>query len=388
MQETATLSPFSKRVARNLGYNTAQFRAPIFSAFQNKGKCTTNDGDEGVCMESSRCRSYGNNLDNTCRYRDNNGQLHYGICCPESTYSDNSQPEIVKLTHLFQIPPNFHRAKKGFAKTEGKLKEDQDSESEIISIDWNEKDEDLYLVNHKNEENLHAEEEEEEEEDEKEDKKHEEQKDMMTSSQINRGESNEHYEEASLESNNFVQYPLYLNPFEGYEEVPNWASAVLPTPPPFIFDWNPFLPATTRNTSLAINKPTTPSLPVGIFPPHYFVYPQYPGYPTYPLYPIPLRPVVAAVTTTTSTSAPTTTTTATSTTTTTSTTTNYRPTSTTTTPILPQQCGITRTVQSDQERIVGGSSASPYEFPWMVVLFKGGRQFCGGSLITRVSILL
>ncbi|SPP85745.1 transmembrane protease serine 9 [Drosophila guanche] len=54
---------------------------------------------------------------------------------------------------------------------------------------------------------------------------------------------------------------------------------------------------------------------------------------------------------------------------------------------LPLQCGNKNPVSPDQERIVGGSNASPHEFPWITVLFKSGKQFCGGSLITNNHIL-
>ncbi|EDV94047.1 GH25095 [Drosophila grimshawi] len=54
---------------------------------------------------------------------------------------------------------------------------------------------------------------------------------------------------------------------------------------------------------------------------------------------------------------------------------------------LPLQCGNKNPVSPDQERIVGGINASPHEFPWIAVLFKSGKQFCGGSLITTSHIL-
>ncbi|CAD7086084.1 unnamed protein product [Hermetia illucens] len=50
------------------------------------------------------------------------------------------------------------------------------------------------------------------------------------------------------------------------------------------------------------------------------------------------------------------------------------------------QCGAKNGVL-DQERIVGGQSASPNEWPWIVVLFNNGRQFCGGSLLDNIHIL-
>jgi secreted trypsin-like serine protease len=43
-------------------------------------------------------------------------------------------------------------------------------------------------------------------------------------------------------------------------------------------------------------------------------------------------------------------------------------------------CGIKPEAQG---RIVGGETATPFEFPWLAALvFKGTREeFCGGSLI-------
>ncbi|XP_055381918.1 transmembrane protease serine 9 [Condylostylus longicornis] len=41
----------------------------------------------------------------------------------------------------------------------------------------------------------------------------------------------------------------------------------------------------------------------------------------------------------------------------------------------------------DQQRIVGGQNASPNEWPWIVVMFNNGRQFCGGSIIDNIHIL-
>ncbi|XP_037092372.1 transmembrane protease serine 9-like isoform X4 [Pollicipes pollicipes] len=47
-------------------------------------------------------------------------------------------------------------------------------------------------------------------------------------------------------------------------------------------------------------------------------------------------------------------------------------------------CG-TRNLETD--RIVGGQEATPGEFPWIAGIFKGRRQFCGGSLIDETHIL-
>lgn len=49
-------------------------------------------------------------------------------------------------------------------------------------------------------------------------------------------------------------------------------------------------------------------------------------------------------------------------------------------------CGA-RNVFEDSERIVGGDNAAPNAWPWIVVLFNGGRQFCGGSLIDNIHVL-
>lgn len=41
----------------------------------------------------------------------------------------------------------------------------------------------------------------------------------------------------------------------------------------------------------------------------------------------------------------------------------------------------------DEERIVGGHNAELNEWPWIVALFNGGRQFCGASLIDDKHVL-
>lgn len=51
------------------------------------------------------------------------------------------------------------------------------------------------------------------------------------------------------------------------------------------------------------------------------------------------------------------------------------------------ECGVKNVVSPDSERIVGGQNSSPHEFPWIVVLFNKGRQFCGGSLIDDIHVL-
>ncbi|XP_017105321.2 serine proteinase stubble [Drosophila bipectinata] len=136
----------------------------------------------------------------------------------------------------------------------------------------------------------------------------------------------------------------------------------LPTHPPTTGGWPPPLPThppnhhyPTHPTTAGVpsTKRTTPRPPAPR--------PTTTRRPTYPSYP-------------TTTAPPTTTTT-------------RRPSSGTSAEGLPLQCGNKNPVSPDQERIVGGINASPHEFPWIAVLFKSGKQFCGGSLITNSHIL-
>ncbi|XP_001965000.3 transmembrane protease serine 9 [Drosophila ananassae] len=136
----------------------------------------------------------------------------------------------------------------------------------------------------------------------------------------------------------------------------------LPTHPPTTGGWPPPLPThppnhhyPTHPTTGAVpsTKRTTPRPPTPR--------PTTTRRPTYPSY-----PTAAAPTTTTTT---------------------RRPSSGTSAEGLPLQCGNKNPVSPDQERIVGGINASPHEFPWIAVLFKSGKQFCGGSLITNSHIL-
>ncbi|XP_023945692.1 chymotrypsin-like protease CTRL-1 isoform X2 [Bicyclus anynana] len=53
----------------------------------------------------------------------------------------------------------------------------------------------------------------------------------------------------------------------------------------------------------------------------------------------------------------------------------------------PQVYGATAESSTDEERIVGGHNAELNEWPWIVALFNGGRQFCGGSLIDNSHVL-
>ncbi|KAH8328591.1 hypothetical protein KR067_011288 [Drosophila pandora] len=136
----------------------------------------------------------------------------------------------------------------------------------------------------------------------------------------------------------------------------------LPTHPPTTGGWPPPLPTHPPNH----HYPTHPT--TGVVPSTKRTTPRPPTprptttrRPTYPSY-----PTAAAPTTTTTT---------------------RRPSSGTSAEGLPLQCGNKNPVSPDQERIVGGINASPHEFPWIAVLFKSGKQFCGGSLITNSHIL-
>ncbi|XP_055903581.1 serine proteinase stubble [Eupeodes corollae] len=74
---------------------------------------------------------------------------------------------------------------------------------------------------------------------------------------------------------------------------------------------------------------------------------------------------------------------------------SYPPTSSARPPTTTEQaatsvnakCGAKNGVSADQERIVGGQNSSPNEWPWVVVLFNKGKQFCGGSMIDNVHVL-
>ena len=52
------------------------------------------------------------------------------------------------------------------------------------------------------------------------------------------------------------------------------------------------------------------------------------------------------------------------------------------------KCGLTPKLEDD--RIVGGQEAEPFEYPWNVALtLPWGLQFCGGSLINKwVKVML
>ncbi|KAH8413554.1 hypothetical protein KR009_012273 [Drosophila setifemur] len=134
----------------------------------------------------------------------------------------------------------------------------------------------------------------------------------------------------------------------------------LPTHPPTSGGWPPPLPTHPPNHHYPTH-PTTGGVPPSTkrTTPRPITRPSTTKRPTYPSYP--------TVTTTT--------------------TTTRRPASGTSPEGLPLQCGNKNPVSPDQERIVGGINASPHEFPWIAVLFKSGKQFCGGSLITNSHIL-
>lgn len=161
--------------------------------------------------------------------------------------------------------------------------------------------------------------------------------------------------------NNYIRYP-WPQQFIGFSGVQQWPPPV-PTHPPSIASWPPPIPTHPPNH----HYPTHPPL-VGGGGFQYTTTTRRPSYrPTY--YPTP-RPTSSPTTTTTTT------------------TTTSKPDSADATALgLPLQCGLRNAVSPDQERIVGGTNASPHEFPWIAVLFKSGKQFCGGSLITNVSFL-
>ncbi|KAL4702949.1 hypothetical protein ACJJTC_008727 [Scirpophaga incertulas] len=58
-------------------------------------------------------------------------------------------------------------------------------------------------------------------------------------------------------------------------------------------------------------------------------------------------------------------------------------------PTYDGSCGNknAKSLETDDERIVGGHNAEINEWPWIVALFNGGRQFCGGSLMDDRHVL-
>ncbi|XP_075154143.1 CLIP and Tryp_SPc domain-containing lethal (2) k05911 [Haematobia irritans] len=160
--------------------------------------------------------------------------------------------------------------------------------------------------------------------------------------------------------NNFIRYP-WPSQFGGFSGVQQWPPP-LPTHPPGVASWPPPVPTHPPNH----HYPTHPPSSGGQYVPPNTTKrpvtslttkrPTYPGSPTY-------RPVATTTTT-------------------------KRPVTSGGSGVnsngLPLQCGM---VGPDQERIVGGTNASPNEFPWIAVIFKSGKQFCGGSLITNNHIL-
>lgn len=159
--------------------------------------------------------------------------------------------------------------------------------------------------------------------------------------------------------NDYIRYP-WPSQFVGFSGVQQWPPP-LPTHPPSVASWPPPLPTHPPNHHYPTHPPST--IPGQFIPnttrrPITSLTTKRPTYPTY-------RPVATTTTT-------------------------RRPPvaaggSGTSSTGLPLQCG---TVAPDQERIVGGTNASPNEFPWIAVIFKSGKQFCGGSLITNVSCSL
>ncbi|XP_030377199.1 transmembrane protease serine 9 [Scaptodrosophila lebanonensis] len=171
-------------------------------------------------------------------------------------------------------------------------------------------------------------------------------------------------------------YP-YQWPFGSFAGgVAQWPPPI-PTHPPTLGGWPPPIPThppnhhyPTHPSTVGAQRPTTPStvLTTRRTTPRPTTRPtttRRPSYPSYPGYPSPTAPATTTPTTT------------------------RRPATGggVSAEGLPLQCGIRNPVSPDQERIVGGINASPHEFPWMAVLFKSGKQFCGGSLITNNHIL-
>ncbi|KAL9927417.1 CLIP and Tryp_SPc domain-containing lethal (2) k05911 isoform 2-T2 [Glossina fuscipes fuscipes] len=182
-----------------------------------------------------------------------------------------------------------------------------------------------------------------------------------------------------------AHYP-WAPQFVAFADIPQQWPPPLPTHPPALANWPPPIPTHPPNHHYPTHPPSsaqtmpnkdlsTTVITSGMKPstnPAITIttttkrpsYPNFPGYPHYPTY----RPLTTTAVTTTS-----------------------RPSSTgsnsSTLPSLPLKCGIRNAISPDQERIVGGSNASPHEFPWIVVLFKSGTQFCGGSLITNNHVL-
>lgn len=46
-------------------------------------------------------------------------------------------------------------------------------------------------------------------------------------------------------------------------------------------------------------------------------------------------------------------------------------------------CGV----RGRNNRIVGGEETSPHEYPWMVGLYRNGRLYCGGALISSKHVI-
>lgn len=121
--------------------------------------------------------------------------------------------------------------------------------------------------------------------------------------------------------------------------------------------------------------PTHPPKQVANWPPPIPTHPPNHHYPTHPpgsaSSPVTSRPTTQRPSEVSSTSKP-----------------AYKPPTSTSAPVTNYaQCGVKNGVSPDSERIVGGQNASPNEFPWIVVLFNKGRQFCGGSLIDDIHVL-
>lgn len=141
----------------------------------------------------------------------------------------------------------------------------------------------------------------------------------------------------------FYQWPTQ---FGGFADSGFWPPPVPTHPPKQVANWPPPIPTHPPNH-------------------HYPTHPPTQGGPA----PIPSRPTTQRPHEVSTTSKP-----------------AYKPTS----PVAAasfDQCGLKNGASPDSERIVGGQNSSPHEFPWIVVLFNKGRQFCGGSLIDNIHIL-
>lgn len=167
-----------------------------------------------------------------------------------------------------------------------------------------------------------------------------------TSKLINPIDNNDPFSSAEHLRDSIERFYQWPTQFGGYADSGFWPPPIPTHPPKQLANWPP---------------------PVPTHPPNHH-------YPTHPptqggLKPTATRPTTQRPFEITTTSRP-----------------AYKPTS----PVAAasfDQCGLKNGASPDSERIVGGQNSSPHEFPWIVVLFNKGRQFCGGSLIDNIHIL-